>query len=588
MPMIIFGDRKVKPDRPGNDKEPVKKSPEAEPNSQLVGFEALPVAEDDPLLGGVEFTECQLRVAIEFKNWFCNSSVASRRTFQVLSGYAGTGKTFLTLYLIKQLVSQGLLSYEQIIGCGPTHTAVNVLKSATEGRFGDYKTLASLLSLRPDVVEWDLAQEAELQGLIDIAPDEISPDQAAYLKSLQDLKSAAESFDVKFTPARSIEIVADKISSIRLIVLDESSMIDAVQFALLNQVAESHLVHPEFQVLMLGDPAQLPPVGEKVSRAIQMAEWEPMTKVKRYDGPILQYCTELRSSPIYDICHNDIPQSEQFLILPYNDGIRGVAECVKNGDDIRVLAATNEATDRINYQVRRLVTEEEDLIYKVGDRAITKSPISRDSYGKCRARPSKKNKVNIYASTSTLLEITQIVGAETWESPLGNTYERIEAMMKDVSQDAYIEVPIFLVNPNQWTDWAEEQRMLYQMYSSTFSKSRAKRRGQEGKLAQSAWDLLGIKNWNTRKSGAPISESEYQKMKRRLMINSFECRQFADEVTYSYCTTVHRAQGAGFDVVALDMSSLTRQSKGGDGTWDTRKLLYTAATRARKQLILMV
>ena len=52
---------------------------------------------------------------------------------------------------------------------------------------------------------------------------------------------------------------------------------------------------------------------------------------------------------------------------------------------------------------------------------------------------------------------------------------------------------------------------------------------------------------------------------------------------YAYALTVHRSQGSTFQRVFLDLRNLLRNRK----TNERNKLLYTAATRASKQMIVL-
>lgn len=69
--------------------------------------------------------------------WWLSSSV----TF-TLSGFAGTGKTFIMRHLVRYLIT------EKVCVTAPTHKALRVLEN-TSGRKG--MTIQSLCGLRPDV-----------------------------------------------------------------------------------------------------------------------------------------------------------------------------------------------------------------------------------------------------------------------------------------------------------------------------------------------------------------------------------------------------------------------------------------------------
>ncbi|MEM7772260.1 MAG: AAA family ATPase [Cyanobacteria bacterium P01_A01_bin.37] len=533
-------------------------------------------------------TSGQQQVKEEAIAWFQSGKPKMR----LLSGYAGVGKTFMLVNVVETLVNEGLLDWGQVIGVAPTHTAVGILKGATATRFADYKTLASLLSLRPSLVEWDMTQQQLLDQLLGIHEDDLEPDQAVMLESMLTLKKAADEMRVAFNPTKSMNVIGEAIADVRLIIVDEASMIDAIQFSLFNELIESSTVHPQLQVIFVGDPCQLPPIKESRSRCIEVEGFTQLDQVVRYSGPILDYCTQVRDGAFLDNLHYQMEHDESLILCSYADGIRLVSDCIRDGDEVRVMAATNDAVDTINLQLRTLVKQESQLFYEPGDVLITKSPIARDQYGACRPYPSKKNQVKIHVGTSALIRIDKIVSADTFTSHRGTVFEKLLVQATDLSLEMPIDELVHCVNPNQWMTWQEEQKEAFQMYMATRSRSRDKtKRGQEGKMAEIAWNYLGIKNWYQHTSGMEITPQEHQRHCKKLQSNSFGLKQFADEVTYSYASTVHRAQGAGYNIVLLDMNSLLRKQRGSSddgGAWDTRKLLYTAATRARKQLVFLV
>lgn len=153
----------------------------------------------------------------------------SNERFFLLAGYAGTGKTTITKYIIRTIRSQKkgvkdssshTFPNTKICVCAPTHKAKKVIERAT-GLPGH--TLQRLLGLSPD-----------------INVDEFDPNKP------------------EFVPKRPA-ILKDY----DFVVLDEASMVNTELFKFINK--ELNKTGVTTKILILADPAQLPPIKEKLS-----------------------------------------------------------------------------------------------------------------------------------------------------------------------------------------------------------------------------------------------------------------------------------------------------------------------------------
>ena len=164
--------------------------------------------------------------------------------FTSLLGYAGTGKTYLAGCLAAAFTEAG----RSVTCCAPTHKAAQVLRQKI-GEAGDVPvcTLHALLGLRlvPDG-----------RGGYHLAPE----------------------------PRRTGDLYAD------LVIVDEASMIGAEEWTFVEQAA------PHVQWLFVGDPAQLPPVGESTSPALAQPGVALEACCRQQAGsPILALATEVRT-----------------------------------------------------------------------------------------------------------------------------------------------------------------------------------------------------------------------------------------------------------------------------------------------------
>ena len=149
--------------------------------------------------------------------------------FFTLAGYAGTGKTSI----VKKVLDK---YHRNVVVSAPTHKAKKVVINTT-GKEG--MTLHALCGLRPDV-----------------NLDEFNPN------------------DPKFNP-----IAVPKISEYDFVVIDEASMINQELYNLLLEITK----YGRIKVLFMGDPAQIPPVGEKESVVFSQVtnEFHQLTKIER-------------------------------------------------------------------------------------------------------------------------------------------------------------------------------------------------------------------------------------------------------------------------------------------------------------------
>ncbi len=236
----------------------------------------------------------------------------------VLQGYAGTGKTFLSMRFLA-LAEEARLCWTV---AAPTHKAVGVLRRQLE-RSG----------LRPT---WFPSTVHRLLRL--------------RLRRERDRERCEET-----------DQTAAALESLDLVLLDEASMVDGPLLEILLRCA-----HPyRTRLVFVGDPAQLPPVGEEESPVFQLARARQacLTAVVRHQGPVLRLATGLRLGALPCRLPPVLPRvqsgSTGVALLERRDWLAAAQEALRRSaetddpDQVRLLCYTNQTLERLVPMARR-------------------------------------------------------------------------------------------------------------------------------------------------------------------------------------------------------------------------------------------
>ena len=238
-------------------------------------------------VGSLTLSEDQNVAWDALKKW-----LSGDHPFFVLKGFAGSGKSFL-MKLLLTLPHKFLFS-------APTNKASKVLSSYLNQQV---KTTYSLLGLR---------MKAEDDQLV--------------------LTQAAELPDLGEDP---------------ILVIDEAGMIPKFMSSMLKDAAASK----GWRIIFVGDPAQLNPVGERLSPVWKFAHPEHtvlMRKIMRFDNELLALSVAVRE------CLRDKNYNLKFNAqgaVSYADLDKQLLK-VSNWRDTKILAWRNKTVDRYNSAIR--------------------------------------------------------------------------------------------------------------------------------------------------------------------------------------------------------------------------------------------
>jgi exodeoxyribonuclease-5 len=267
----------------------------------------------------------------------------------VLSGYAGTGKTYLSRHLLQQVDDLG---YCWTV-VAPTHKAVGVLRQQL-----------AWAGLQPTWYPSTIHRLLRLK-----------------LKRQGDLERCEET-----------EQTAASLENLGLVLVDEASMVDSTLLEIALRCA-----HPfRTRLVFVGDPAQLPPVGEPTSPVFAMGRSvaAELTEVVRHQGPVLQLATGLRNGQLPCVQPPALPPVRdahgQVAVLPRADWLAAAQAALRRGaeldnpDHARILCYTNRALEQLVPIARRAIHGEmaDQLPVLPGEVLITRAAVMAPA---CRA-----------------------------------------------------------------------------------------------------------------------------------------------------------------------------------------------------------
>lgn len=392
-----------------------------------------------------------------------------------LKGYAGTGKTHLLRYMVDQFGPE----FNETYMMAPTHKAADVL-----GRRTGYEvdTIHSAFGLRP---VWDG------RGGYKFEPSGDDPKKFVW-----------GSFAA----------------------IDEGSMIPQKLYDHLMDAMERW----NLSLVISGDPAQLPPVNENPSPALDHDGYMLESIVRQEkDNPIIQTSMEIRESSPNPITTNTVGDQGVEVVDNYSDFIGEAYEefdtsLYRNrGDHVRVLAYRNDTVETYNGIFRDLLYGDTGEQFIEGEWLIAQEPwygVNRD-----KMAPVIQNSEEFVVLDK---EPGELYGFDTWvleiaSNPKGDNVRHIEVLNRD-ELDRY------------------DQKL----------------------------DSLANKAKNGKKS---------------LWKKYYDYKETFAQVDYSYALTTHKSQGSTFTRTFVDLDDIEacRDPE------EKKRLKYVAVTRASDKLTVL-
>jgi exodeoxyribonuclease-5 len=409
--------------------------------------------------------------------------------FYLLTGHAGSGKT----YLMQRLTKNMLAKRRRIVLSAPTHKAVAVLaRKLVEANVRDVpcRTIHSILSLTPKPRTDRLVFERER----DAEP-----------------------------------VTAD------VVVVDECSMVSEDLYRHIKR----HL--PNAFVLFVGDPAQLPPVGEVESQTFATKNRSHLTTIVRQaaGNPILAAASIIRASQggpaDMSWCAPSALENKYGIFLPSDAAQRWMKKAFTSPefdadpDTFRYLAWTNSRVRQVNEMIRAWrYGANIPTPFMPGESALFRAPVIID--GSIVFANNQEAKVVAIEQSAFTHEIEEADGVPKWTASLPSW----RIVLRD---DESVEKAVHM-----HADEREFQRVI----------ERIKDEAAESRLR---WKHL------------------------------HEFQQSLAQLQSVYCLTVHRSQGSTFQTAFLDLTDIRRREK--TNLLEAQQMLYVAVTRPSQRLIVV-
>ena len=350
----------------------------------------------------------------------------------------------------------------------------------------------------------------------------------------------------------------DNLTTHTLYIVDEASMISNEGLSgavfgtgrLLDDLVEFVYSGQGCRLLLMGDTAQLPPVGEELSPALYVevlqgyglevteAELTQVVRQERQSG-ILWNATALRQLIREDACHTlpkiHVSGFADIKVVPGNELIDTLSACYdRDGlDETIVVCRSNKRANIYNNGIRaQILWREEEL--ETGDRLM----VAKNNY-----YWTEKQKTMDFIANGETVVVRRV--------------RRTRELYGFRFADAVVVFP----------DYDELELEVTLLLDTLHSEAPALPRNEQERLFQTVLEDY---------ADIPLKRDRMKKMKADPHYNALQ-------VKYAYAVTCHKAQGGQWANVFLDQGYLSDEYL----TPDYFRWLYTAFTRATGTLYLV-
>lgn len=452
----------------------------------------------------------------------------------LLEGYAGTGKTTLTAQLVGALADQLRIGI-----AAPTNKAVQVLKETIE-----QQTELSICQNR----EWNPSLGRFNRHSVEFGS----------IHSFLGLRLMENDDGSHQTYRRTSQSI---LHDYDLIIVDECSMLDT---GLLNLLFDRKIKR-QTRVLFVGDPAQLPPVGNQGRPSLifeRITIRAMLSEIVRQaaDNPIIQLSAAIRLHMERDIA---ISKETILALLPSESGnalcnaalpdydprrdyfVEWATHDIQAGNDTRIIAYTNQAVDDYNRRIHENLYGITRSRFVEGERVIFQTGFEVQAAGLHR-------KIRFITSEECIVDA--VIGHEL--NPLFREAPATQLLLK--TDDGILAEVSVTENPN----------LLRQKTSDLFAEAKQKNADSD----------------NFRQLGAHSMAYHSKREATELSNYAWMLRKTFAPLRHTYAMTTHKSQGSTYDTAIVDYNNLSKMRS----PFEFNRALYVAATRAREHLAIVV
>lgn len=412
---------------------------------------------------------------------------AGKQPAAVLKGYAGTGKTYVVSSVIRELERETGI---RIQVAAPTHKALSVLRSKCDGLDVEFLTTASVLGKRPLKVG----------------------DEIVFVSN----------------PNRRNMIEGG------VLFVDESSMIGIRDFEDLLQYADELGT----RIVFIGDPAQLPPVGESTSATFDVETCFRLETIVRQaaDNPIIQMSMTVRTlqaeNQLVSLDHvAGFANLSHVLVIGKERMHEFYMSALEHGLNVPILTYDNHSSIQHNNAIHKLLHPESSF-YAQGEKLIANETFTIED--------------DDYVSNG---EQFTIIASE----PIEGTTE-LPLFSVTVSRDLF-------GTTHEWVLCVNDRKS--KAFYAKCQKLSTKIQLKAAENAPPFYREMAVENFN-----------HYRRLR--------DLYKDVAPLRHGYSMTIHKSQGSTFDGVLLDWNSIEKCKT----PFDRSRLLYVAITRASKYLVI--
>jgi ATP-dependent exoDNAse (exonuclease V) alpha subunit len=431
----------------------------------------------------------------------------------ILKGYAGTGKTFLMQHLATELSTK--------------KTAFSFL--ATTGRAAT--VLKGKTGFEARTIHGELYQFHEVDGDNKDIPADAATDAFGQMKLIFNLRARDDS--------KKIYIV-DEAS---MVSTETNNEISYAEFGSGNLLQDLLSVVENNKIIFVGDPCQLPPVGQSASPALDEAYLKGIGR-KVTSGELKTIVRTGSGNDILELAHNirdmvGAEPTERWVKLPAgrknNCTVHATEDALllrylehfsaKGGRDCIAIAQSNAMCHKINEAVRQHLYNKPNAPLMVGDMLM----ITQNNY-------------MVPLTNGDFAEVVSI-GEPYTEAGLQFLEVKVKHQLTGKEYEVLLSLDV--------------------LYGSGTNLNKDQQRGL----------MINFSNRMRAKRIGPNTAAYKEQMKKDEYLNSLRA-------TYGYAVTCHKSQGGEWDNVFLFLN----KSMYGMPVNDMCRWWYTAVTRAKHSL----